>query len=99
MIVIPSASHAAQAQASGFARLNSLARSLSASAPPTPTIDTPEVPEITEAEKEDAERRACVEDEQIVDAELGRYEADGIVDEEHPDGQDFDLLRFWQVWL
>lgn len=99
MIVTPSALYAAQAQASEFARLNSLACSLSAPKLPSTTRDTPEVPKITQAEKKDAKWHTCAEDEGIVDAELRWYEVDGIVDEKHPDGQDFDLLQFWQVWL
>ena len=54
---------------------------------------------MTEAEKEEAERLAVVEDEKIVDGELQRYEADGIIDDDHPESDDFDILRYWQVRL
>ena len=94
--VAPSASRSASAQASGHARLNSLARSLSASSLPPPV--TPLESNIpTEAEKEEAECRAVIEDERIVDRELTNYEMDGIIDENHLEFDGFDILRYWQV--
>lgn len=97
----PTASRAAQAQASGFARLNTLAKSLSASSLPSTQSPPPsiphETPNLTDAEKEEIESRAVAEDERIVDRELACYENDGIIDEDHAEFQDFDLLRYWQV--
>ena len=94
--VAPSTSHSASAQASGHARLNSLARSLSALSllPPVTPLES-NMP--TEAEKEEVERHAVIEDERIVDRELTNYEMDGVIDKNHPEFDDFDILRYWQV--
>jgi hypothetical protein len=54
---------------------------------------------MTEAEKEEAEHLAVIEDEKIVDHELQRYEADGIINDNHPGSNDFDILYYWQVRL
>jgi hypothetical protein len=99
--VAPSASRATTAQASGHARLNSLARSLSLSASslPSPPPIPLETHIRTEAEKEEAKRRAVIEDEGIVDRELMNYETDGVIDENHSEFEDFDILRYWQVRL
>jgi hypothetical protein len=81
--------------------LNSLARSLSLSASslPSPPPIPLETHVRTEAEKEEAERRAVIEDEGIVDRELMNYETDGVIDENHSEFEDFDILRYWQVRL
>jgi hypothetical protein len=97
--VAPSTSHAATAQASGHTRLNSLTRSLSASFLPSPPPIPLETYIPTEAEKEEAERRAVIEDDGIVDRELMNYETDGVIDENHSEFEDFDILRYWQVRL
>ena len=46
---------------------------------------------------EEQERRAVEEDRKVVEAEILAYEAAGILDEDHPESKDFDLLRYWQV--
>ena len=91
----PLASHAALAQASGYARFNQLARSLSA-----PTLSSSSnVQDSADqvVDPEERERRAVEEDRKVVEAEILAYEAAGILDEDHPESKDFDLLRYWQV--
>ncbi|KAJ6572662.1 hypothetical protein B0H10DRAFT_2237405 [Mycena sp. CBHHK59/15] len=92
---LPSASRAARAQTTGFARLNALAKSLSGS-DLDPASDPSPMRELTEQEKAEAERRAVAEDERIVDEELGQYEAELIIDESSPQFEDLDLLRYWE---
>jgi len=92
----PSASHAALSQASGYARFNQLARSLSApTLPLSSNTQEDTADQITDPKEQ--ERRAVEEDRKIVEAEILAYEAAGILDENHPEGKDFDLLRYWQV--
>jgi hypothetical protein len=97
--VAPSTSRAASAQASGHARLNSLARSLSASSLPLspPPLMPLETRTPTAAEKEEAEWCTVIKDERIIDQELSSYEADGVIDENHPEFDDFGILHYWQV--
>ncbi|KAJ7625217.1 hypothetical protein B0H17DRAFT_1218798 [Mycena rosella] len=90
----PSYSHSARSQAAGLARLNALSKSLSASSFDSPPPTTASEP--SEAEKAEAERRAVLEDGRLVDEELQRYEAEGIMDEDNPEFADFGLLRYWQ---
>ncbi|KAJ6504346.1 hypothetical protein C8R47DRAFT_1248437 [Mycena vitilis] len=59
--------------------------------PPT-TADEP-----SEEEKAEAERLAIIEDEHIVDDELARYEAEGILDESKPEFENFSLLGYWEA--
>lgn len=89
------ASHAASAQSSGYARFNALRKSLSKSSVES-TESTVETSEVDAAEME---RRACLEDEVIADQQLDKYEAEGIIDEAHPEWAYFklDLVRYWQV--
>ena len=94
----PSASHAALSQASGYARFNQLARSLSA--PTLPSSSESSTQEDTADQVRDPkeqERRAVEEDRKVVEAAILAYEAEGILDENHPESKDFDLLRYWQV--
>jgi hypothetical protein len=79
--------------------LNSLTRSLSASFLPSPPPIPLETYIPTEAEKEEAERRAVIEDDGIVDWELMNYETDGVIDKNHSEFEDFNILRYWQVRL
>jgi hypothetical protein len=69
---------------------------LSASSLPPPVTplesNTP-----TEAKKEEVKQHAVIEDERIVDRELMNYEMDGVIDENHLEFDDFDILRYWQV--
>ncbi|KAJ6599791.1 hypothetical protein DFH09DRAFT_1070504 [Mycena vulgaris] len=92
----PSASRAARAQSTGFARLNALAKSLSGSDLDSASDSSPPK-ELTEQEKGEAECRAVAEDERIVDEELGQYEAEQIIDESSPEFEDLDLLRYWEI--
>ena len=93
IVQIPSASHAARAQKSGFAKFCSLARSISA---PDISSPTPAQPPIS---PDECERHALEEDKKVVEAEILAYEMEGIMDDDHPDIEDFDLLRYWQVGL
>lgn len=52
---------------------------------------------MTEAEKEAEKRRLDAEDERIVDDEIHRYRAAGVINDNSPEMEDFDLLRYWQV--
>lgn len=80
--------------ASGASRFENLARSLSESViqlsstpdPPTEETNTP-------AEDLDAADRRAVEEE------LKRWDESGVITDGHPEGVDFDLLRYWQVSL
>ncbi|KAF7373885.1 putative AC transposase [Mycena sanguinolenta] len=88
------ASQAAQALTSGFARFNALAKSLSdpdigSPSPATPTVQSDE-------ERAEAECRAVIEDERIIDDELTLYEAEGILDESNPEFKNLDLVHFWE---
>ena len=91
----PSASHAALSQASGYARFNQLARSLSAPTLPSSSNTQEDTDQVTDPKEQ--ERRAVEEDRKVVEAEILAYEAAGILDENHPESKDFDLLRYWQV--
>jgi len=51
----------------------------------------------TEAEMEEVKQRAVIEDERIVHQELTNYEMDRVIDENHPEFDDFDILQYWQV--
>ncbi|KAJ7192102.1 hypothetical protein GGX14DRAFT_578409 [Mycena pura] len=93
--VQPPASQAARAQKSGFARLHTLAKELSGSDLIMPTTHAPAQDELSEQEKEEAEHRAVMEDERIVDAEIERYQAAGILDKSSPEFENFDLVRYW----
>lgn len=92
----PSASHAALSQASGYARFNQLALSLSAPTLPS-SSSTQEDTADQVRDPEEQERRAVEEDRKVVEAAILAYEAEGILDENHPESKDFDLLRYWQV--
>lgn len=94
--IVPIASRAARAQRSGFNRLDRLFQELSSSSIES-TSSTSTAAESNEPDRDDLERRARLENERTVDRELARYEDEGIVDETHPDGNDFDLVRYWQV--
>jgi hypothetical protein len=61
-------------------------------------VNAPAADTLTAPEKAEAECRAVIEDEHIVDGELARYEADGIMDESSPEFEDLDLLRYWEVY-
>lgn len=95
------ASRAASAQASGYARLNSLETLLSQSESSLSSnssavgITNGSMP--TEVGREVEERRMLGEDEVIVDRELREFKVDGVIEEGHPEFVDFDLLRYWQV--
>ncbi|KAJ7745932.1 hypothetical protein DFH07DRAFT_977093 [Mycena maculata] len=94
-VMAPSASQSARALTSGLAQVRALAKSLS-------NLDIPaETPAAvpkgqTEEEKAEAEHRAVAEDERLVDEELARYEAKGLLTESHSELADFELLRFWE---
>jgi hypothetical protein len=97
----PSASSAAQKQKSGLSRLSSLFQEITEAATPTPsrppsTQGSP-VPETTEAEREAEKQRLDAEDERIVDDEICRYCAAGVIRDGSPEMEDFDILRYWQV--
>ena len=84
-----SANHTARAQRSGFAKFSALVRSISA-----PDISSSALPSISPAERES---HAIEEDKKIVEAEIAAYEEEGINNDDHPDIEDFDLLRYWHV--
>lgn len=92
----PSASHAALSQASGYAQFNQLARSLLAPTLPS-SSNTQEDTADQVTDPKEQEQWAVEEDRKVVEAEILAYEAAGILDEDHPEGKDFDLLRYWQV--
>jgi hypothetical protein len=93
----PVISRAARSQAAGLARLSALSKSLSGSdldsTPPSATSSR----EVSEAEKAEAEQLAEIEDQRVVEEELGQYEAEGILNDQNPEYAEFDLLRYWQV--
>jgi hypothetical protein len=92
----PSASHAALSQASGYARFNQLARSLSAPTLPSRGSNTQEDTADQVTDPKEQERRAVEEDKKVIEAEILAYEAAGILDENHPESEDLDLLtRTW----
>jgi len=43
------------------------------------------------------ENQALAEDKRVVEAEMKKYEDSGMIAEDDPRAEDFDLLRFWQV--
>jgi hypothetical protein len=90
-----SASGAALSQASGLARFNSLARSLSC--PNVPTSSSNADATVLES-AEEIERRLDEEARKAVSAEILTYEAEGVIDDDE-ELENFDLLRFWQVML
>ena len=45
----------------------------------------------------DPKEQVVEEDKKVVEAEILAYEAAGILDENHLESKDFDLLRYWQV--
>ena len=95
---IRTASHAARSLASGMTRLSHLARSLSGSS--TASMSTPDessTDRVTEQTENDRQAAENQEDEEAVDAEMRKYEVDGVIDDDHPEIEHFDLLRFWQV--
>lgn len=92
---------AAQAQNSGFARVNALMRQLSAESSTSPSSaalnsglagSAADPTTDSAAEREARERE---EDEHIVDAELRRYIDEGPTEESN----NFDLLKYWEVRL
>jgi hypothetical protein len=85
---------AAQKQRSGLSRLSSLYQEIAGSATPTPSDSQPEM---TESEKEAERQRLEVEDERLVDDEIRRYSAAGIIRDDSVEMEDFDILRYWQV--
>jgi hypothetical protein len=92
-------SHAARHQTSGLLRLNALKKTVSASAVLAMTL-SPGHPPIVDAQslsEEEQEARAQREDEAAVEAELRRYIDDGILGDDSPELEDFDILRWWQV--
>lgn len=98
-IRIPSASHAARAQCSGFNRLNILARSLSdpeVSQSSSTQTNPANSESLTPEEREASE---LAKDHAIVEAEWKKYIDDGIEDSDSEDIEDFDLLVYWQVSL
>ncbi|KAJ7667875.1 ribonuclease H-like domain-containing protein [Mycena polygramma] len=90
----PTTSYSARAQTSGLARFHTLSKSLSGS---SSDFDSPAASvasaELTEAEKAEAERLAVLEDQHLVDEEMDRYEAEGVMDERHPEFENFDLRK------
>ena len=92
-------SRAAQAQNSGFARVNALMRQLSAESEALSngrSVDSEpggaNPPTDSAAEREMRERE---EDERLVDNELRKYIDEGLTEE----GSNFDLLKYWEVSL
>jgi len=95
----PSA-HAARAQTSGFARVDALMESLSAESidpdAPAPRCQPSGPGEahlrpLPTEDRVEAERRACEEDQRLVDEEIKKYERDG-----QARSTNFDLLRYWE---
>jgi hypothetical protein len=54
-------------------------------------------PEITEAEREAESRRLHAEDVRVVEDEICKYSAAGIIRDDSVEMEDFDILRYWQV--
>jgi hypothetical protein len=46
---------------------------------------------------EELERRLQEEDKKAVEDEIAKWEKDGVIRDDDPEMEDFDLLRFWQV--
>lgn len=94
--VVITSSRAVEAQQSGLDRFNSLRKSSSRSSVDSSDTST-EASEVTD--DAETERRACLEDETIVDRQLNKYEDEGIVDHEHPEWSYFklDLIKYWSV--
>lgn len=104
--IAATASPAAKAQSSGFERFNAmrksqaLRKSLSkSSVESTESTTDSSVADASKVDAAEMERRACLEDELVVDQQLDKYEAEGIIDEAHPEWAYFklDLVRYWQV--
>ncbi len=89
---IPSA--AARSQSSGMARLNALAKSLSADSLSDGTL--PETPSTSSTNSASSEEDLIIQDIAAVQEELSRWKALGIMTDED-EIEDFDLVRFWQV--
>jgi hypothetical protein len=89
---IPSA--AARSQSSGMARLNALAKSLSADSLSDGTL--PETPRTSSSNSAPSEEDLIIQDIAAVQEELSRWKALGIMTDED-EIEDFDLVRFWQV--
>lgn len=85
---------------SGLARLASYSRSLS-QIDPAPTSSQEEAteptPEAAEESAEELERRLAENDRKAVDEELAKWEADGLLEDDDPKVENFDLVEFWQV--
>ncbi|CAA7271021.1 unnamed protein product [Cyclocybe aegerita] len=98
LVSLPTASDAARAQASGFERLDELARTLSASS--IPAASTSGTNGSSSAANEDEAtiwQHEDLEDQRIVEAAIRAYEQEGVISKGHPKMKDFDLLRFWQA--
>jgi hypothetical protein len=52
---------------------------------------------MTDAERDAERRRLDAEDEKMVDDELRKYSAEGVIRDGSPEMEDFDILRYWQV--
>jgi hypothetical protein len=52
---------------------------------------------MSESKKAEAERRAVLDDECLVDEKIARYEAEAAMDDQNPEFADFDLLCCWGV--
>ena len=89
---IPSA--AACSQSSGMARLNALAKSLSADSLSDGTL--PETPSTSSTNSASSEEDLIIQDIAAVQEELSRWKALGIMTDED-EIEDFDLVHFWQV--
>lgn len=99
--IVNVATQAARAQASGFAQLNELARSLSAESLDAESVrhDSGQCENHTLAPNStlsSAEREAL--DTAAVEEELERWLASGLITNTR-EVEEFDLVRFWQVSL
>jgi len=91
-----SASQAARNQASGFAHFRGLKQSFSApSLDPNPAVVNNTTCPI---DPQETERLAHENDKRRVAAEIAAWGKDGVIADDDPRLEDFDLLRFWQVF-
>ena len=88
-------SAAARSQTSGMARLNALAKSLSADSLSDET-QPPETPSTSSSTVAPSEEDLIIQDMASIQEELSRWKALGIMVNEN-EIEDFDLIRFWQV--
>ena len=86
---------AARSQASGMARLNALAKSLSADSSLSDGTPTPETPSPLN-NSAPSEEDLTIQIMAAVREELSRWKSSGIMMDEN-EIEDFDLVRFWQV--